>query len=235
MDQRTIRLICCAKREVLYNIAREEGLLLGAQLPQRYVPADLFFADQDWKRPNRQRYMEALATHRPYMATVIDIETPEMLDEAISWAEEAARYVREVVLIPKVHGIIERIPEQIDQAPVILGYSVPTKFGASEVMLWEFGRRPVHLLGGSPHQQLELARYLNVVSLDGNAIIKGATVYLSAWSPDGWYKPYKKGTNPPNAYLDVFRRSARAVVEVWRARGYHLVTFDDHDISRSTA
>lgn len=227
MGQKTIRLICCAKREVLYDIAREEGLLPGAQLPQKYVPPDLFFADQNWKRPNRQRYMEALATHRPYMATVIDIETPEMFDEAISWAEEAAQFVHEVVLIPKVHGIIERIPERIGQVPVVLGYSVPTKFGASELILWEFGRRPVHLLGGAPHQQLELARYLNVISLDGNAIIKGTTTYLSAWSPNGWYKPYEKGANPPNAYLDVFRRSARALVEAWRARGYHIVTPND--------
>lgn len=32
---------------------------------------------------------------------------------------------------------------------------------------WEFGRRPVHLLGGSPHAQMEMRHYMNVVSADG--------------------------------------------------------------------
>ena len=49
---------------------------------------------------------------------------------------------------PYAFGGIARVPEQIGGKAVRLGYSVPTKFGGTEVPLWEFGQRPVHLLGG---------------------------------------------------------------------------------------
>jgi GNAT superfamily N-acetyltransferase len=49
-----------------------------------------------------------------------------------------------------------------------LGYSVPTSFAGTEVPVWEFSRWPIHLLGGSPSNQLKLARYLDVRSADGN-------------------------------------------------------------------
>jgi hypothetical protein len=99
---------------------------------------------------------------------VIDWELPEQLPEVIDWAEEVAQYSRRLVVIPKVSGMLDAIPERIGGADVVLGYSVPTSYGGTEVFVGEFGRRPVHLLGGSPHAQMDLSHYLNVVSADGN-------------------------------------------------------------------
>jgi len=76
--------------------------------------------------------------------------------------------VQRLVLIPKVPGLVRVIPERIGSTEILLGYSVPTRYGGSPIGLWELGRRPVHLLGGSPQRQLELSQYLNVVSVDGN-------------------------------------------------------------------
>jgi hypothetical protein len=220
-----IRVIYCAGgNPKLHEIAEEAGMLHGAQLPRRKPPPNLYFADQDWRKPDREKYMAALAKYRPRMATVIDIDRPELLDEALSWAEEAAQYVREVVLIPKVHNIVRLIPERIGDARVVLGYSVPTRYGASELMLWEFGNRPVHLLGGSPRQQLTLSRYLNVTSADGNAINRGATAYLSAWNGKRWTL-LPRGEK--DAYIEAFRISVHAVVAMWRERGYQIAKFDD--------
>lgn len=161
-------IYCAARNKRFAEIAIRYGFTYGAQMPAAvYFPPE--FIDQDWKKPNRERYVTALAMHRPRLATVLDWETDDQFDEVMSWANEAAQYVGEaVIIIPKVIGGVARIPEQIGGRNVRLGYSVPTRFGGTDVPVWEFGARPVHLLGGSPHKQRSMAEYLNVVSVDSN-------------------------------------------------------------------
>lgn len=74
---------------------------------------------------------------------------------------------------------------------------------------------PVHLLGGAPGRQLELAHYLNVVSADGNAAARAAeygTVFdarTRRWQmsvePRGMDMPYR-----------AFARSCEQIVQAWR-------------------
>jgi len=203
----------------------------GAQLPGTvYFPPE--FADQDWKKPNRTAYMAALAQHRPRMATVIDWERDEQLPEVLEWAEEAAQYVETVIIIPKVLGGIPRLPRRIGGASVRLGYSVPTAYGGTELPLWEFLGWPVHLLGGSPHRQIAMAHYLNVVSVDGNYIAKMAQKWNQFWAlapalyakdrrwprlqeADG--RAWGDGSNTADAPYEAFRRSCVNVLAAWRA------------------
>ncbi|HEU5088544.1 MAG TPA: DUF6610 family protein, partial [Roseiflexaceae bacterium] len=161
-------LVYCAGKNARYAaVAIAAGFRYGAQLPcTTYGP--VWFADQDWKRPDRTRYMAALAAHRPAMATVLDLDQPEQLADVLSWAEEAAQYVERVLIIPKYSSAVDAIPRRIGGADVVLAYSVPTAFGGTSVPVWEFTGWPVHLLGGSPHRQMELTRYMDVVSADGN-------------------------------------------------------------------
>jgi hypothetical protein len=164
-------IMCAGGNRRFAESATRHGWLYGLRLPgTAYAPVS--FADQDWRTPNRTRYMTALAAHRPAMATVLDLERADQLSAVLEWAAEAAQYVQTVIIIPKVCGLIDDIPETINGASVVLGYSVPTTHGGTDVPLWEFGRRPVHLLGGSPHRQMMLTRYLNVVSADGNMAAK---------------------------------------------------------------
>ena len=125
------------------------------------------------------------------------------------WAEEAAQYAESVVIIPKVSGVIDRLPRRIGKARIVLGYSVPTRYGGTNVPLWEFNGWPIHLLGGSPEMQFALyalfsgtppptwlprkaARFYernrmfmapgaDVVSMDGNMASKLATQRASFW------------------------------------------------------
>ena len=53
-------------------------------------------------------------------------------------------------------------------AQYVLGYSVPSKYGKTEIPPENFGQREVHLLGGRPDVQRELAKKMNVISLDCN-------------------------------------------------------------------
>lgn len=187
-------IYCAAGNKRFADIAIRYGFLYGAQLPKTvYHPPH--FADQDWKKPNREKYMAALTQHQPNVATVLDLETESQFDEVMAWADEAAGIVSEaVIVIPKAMSIIDRLPHTIQGKQVRLGYSVPTKYGGTCVPVWEFGRRPVHLLGGSPNEQLKLKSYLNVQSADGNYAAKIAINFGKAWLQDhDWINPADLG------------------------------------------
>jgi hypothetical protein len=223
---------CGAGNRRLAEIAVAAGFRYGAQLPDTIYPdvAPLWFADQDWREPKRDAYMAALAEHRPVQATVLDLEREEQLDEVLGWAKEAAQYVERVVIVPKVFGIIQRLPERIGGADVILGYSVPTKYAGTEVPAWEFGGRPVHLLGGSPHAQMRLRHYLNVSSADGNMHQILAIRYCMFWVPgtaryasNRWWPTLREanggdkwGDGIDAPYYEAFRRSCENIVTAWR-------------------
>ena len=215
-------IYCAAGNRRFAEIAKNAGYLLGAQLPGTvYFP--IYFADQNWKSPDKERYLQAIETHRPYMASVIDWEHPEQINEVFAWAEDIATFVSVIMIIPKVTNETHKIPETIGSKPVRLGYSVPTRHGGTQVPLWEFKRRPVHLLGGSPGQQMRISRYLNVKSVDGNMMQKMAVKHCGVWEPGA--KPFKNkwpsikeldgekwGDNAP---YEAFRRSCNNIMEAW--------------------
>lgn len=141
------------------------------------------FADQDWNNPNLtlEQYANAVSEHNLRLATVKDLEREEQFDEVMQWADVISKLVSEAVLIiPKVKGIIDRIPDSINGKPIRLAYSVATGGNTqyakgTSVNPKEFGARPTHLLGGSPQRQMKLFHMIeNVVSLDGNFIQKMA-------------------------------------------------------------
>lgn len=231
----TIELIYCANGNARFaQIAIDAGFIYGAQLPGTvYFRPE--FVDQDWKRPNRERYMAALAEHRPRMASVLDWERDEQLPEVLSWAEDAAQFVDVVMIIPKVHGGIAKLPRRIAGANVRLGYSVPTKHGGTEVMAFEFIGWPVHLLGGSPGAQMRIAATgLDVHSADGNMMQKLASKRCLFWRPgkrpfaNGWVsiqqadgQKWGNGEAVADAIYEAFRRSCHNIMVAWQAiQGY---------------
>jgi hypothetical protein len=68
----------------------------------------------------------------------------------------------------------------------MLGYSVPTSYGGTEIPIKKFQGRKVHLLGGSPNSQIACWSDIpdSVVSLDNNYLFK--TAYKGqAWLLNG--------------------------------------------------
>lgn len=191
------RLIFCLGANRKYpEFARRIGYDLGARLPGSVYVDRLRFADQDWKRPNRAAYMAALARHRPETASVLDWERPEQRAEVLDWAEEAAQHVAEaVIIIPKVRGGIATLPRVIGGRRVILGYSVPTTHGATRIGLREFDGWPLHILGGSPRQQMQVAQMHRgeVVQADGNMVHKAAG-RGTYWRAGQWHKSERHAT-----------------------------------------
>jgi hypothetical protein len=217
-------IYCAGGNKRFHDIASAEGWRYGARLPDT-VYGPLYFADQEWKQPDRAKYVAHLAAHQPFMATVLDWEHEEQFPEILAWAEEAAQHARIVVIIPKVIGGIGRIPAMIGGRPVHLGYSIPTKFGGTAVPIWEFGRRPIHLLGGSPQAQMTLFRYLNVQSLDGNMMQLMAIRHCAFWTPDrtrfrrGYWPTLEEADGrkwETDAPYEAFRRSCVHIMQAWR-------------------
>ncbi len=224
-----MRLIFCANGNAQFaRAAVEAGWLYGARLPATVYEAP-YFCDQDWKAPNREAYMRALARHKPTMATVLDWERPEQLPEVLSWAEEAASHVGESVLIvPKVVGGVPSLPRTISGKRIVLAYSVPTSYGGSPLPLWELAGWPVHLLGGSPQEQMRLAaqlgRMCDVVSADGNMAGQQARKGR-VWRPTPgrkghWWQLRDLGDERADGVpLECFRRSLAAIRARWEAEG----------------
>lgn len=217
------------------QIAIEAGFTYGAQLPNTvYFKPE--FVDQNWKRPDLATYLIALAKHRPRLATVLDWEQEEQLSEVLKWAEWVAAYVSEaVIIIPKVIGSIDRLPHAIGGKPVRLGYSVPSSFSGTQVPAWEFGNRPVHLLGGSPKKHYELNRYLNVLSADGNYSQRMATKHVQFFDFNGAARYAKNrfwptlreanggvnwgdGSAKADAPYEAFRRSCENIMSMWQGK-----------------
>ena len=206
-----ILIYCAGKNKRLDTIAKNAGLKPGIQLPSTVIHFWPFFVDQNWKKPNHTKYIQSVQSIKPTMATVIDIESPNQFDEALFWAEAIASSVEYIIVIPKISGIIPDIPLSINGTQVILGYSVPTRYGATSVPLWEFKDRQVHLLGGSPKKQIELWGYLDIFSCDGNAIEKIATTYCQFWDGTMWQD---MGSGKDFIY-EAFKRSCESIIRMW--------------------
>jgi hypothetical protein len=221
-----MKLIFCACNNKYYaEIAISEGYYYGAQLPCNVAYKQVYFADQNWKNPNKTLYITEIKKYKPEMATVIDLEFSYQKDEVISWAEEISPYVSIIIIIPKIHNIICELPREINGKEIRLGYSVPTSHGGTEVQISEFTGWSVHLLGGSPGKQMELASYMNVQSADGNMMMKMANRGLY-WMPgksrfaNKWVslKEMDGQRFIGNGNHEAFRRSCKNIMSAWRSK-----------------
>lgn len=218
-------IYCAGGNPRFYEIATAVGFLYGAQLPET-IYGPLYFADQNWKNPNLERYVSAVAQHHPVMASVLDWERDEQLPEVLVWAEAVAPFVETIMIIPKVIGGTHRIPNTIAGKPIRLGYSVPTRHGGTFVPVWEFGSRPVHLLGGSPHEQRRLTNYLNVASVDGNmhqAMAIRHNAFYDPWKRTRWgnwpkLKDFDGRVWERDAPYEAFKRSCENIMTMWTGR-----------------
>lgn len=217
-------IYCAGKNARFERAALDAGYRLGVQLPNALYHPPAFFADQDWRKPNRETYMRALSEHRPEMATVLDLERHDQLGEVLAWAEEAAQHARRVVIIPKAHGVIRRLPRRVGAADVVLGYSVPTRHGGTAVWPDEFRGWPIHLLGGSPHAQMRLWSRLRgiaeVVSADGNMSNKmshAGRFWCAEKGPKGHWRNLREiGVDlEHDNNLEAFQRSCVNIVAAW--------------------
>lgn len=127
-----------------------------------------------------RKHLEVIEKERPKYATVLDAFDNEGLDLALAMAKEVEAYVENVIVIPK-YDCIEKIPEKY-----MLGFSVPTTYGGTEIDIAKFAGHRVHLLGGDPALQYKYYSVIPewVISVDTNYHNKMATIGF-VWTPEG--------------------------------------------------
>ncbi|WP_223563862.1 DUF6610 family protein [Pantoea agglomerans] len=168
------------------------------------------FLDIDWKNYSFEKHLSAVIERKPFLTIARDVEDIYQLDSILKQAEVLKKYCEHVAIVPKdirMNGnITSLIPKEY-----ILAYSVPTRYGGTQVSLNSFDRK-VHLLGGRPDIQRSLGDKLDVFSIDGNRFTLDASF--------GYYfDGVRFVKNKINSYDYCLEESIRNISLIWK--GYN--------------
>lgn len=141
------------------------------------------FIDNPYKGYSHSKHLAVVSEFKPIFATTRDLMTKEQcqdagieffsIEEVLAQAEEIAAHTENVIIIPK-YDCLDKIPETIGNARVVLGYSVKSSYGVTPLPIEVFNQRPTWLLGGSWRSQIECLDEIGnaVVGLDNNMVAK---------------------------------------------------------------
>jgi len=212
-------IYCAGDNERLTKIAHEAGFLIGIRSGRAAHGYSVRFVDIEYRRPNFEKHRKTVMRHWPKYATVLDLSEDEVFEQDI---ERALTQYRELAVCCEIPLIVPKLPGQIAMLPadIALGYSIPTSYGGARYPLWELEGRRIHLLGGSPHEQMELYKILStsahVMSADGNMAQKMATGFAKFWQSGVWVPHPERHTHTPDLYLDCWQRSCTNIQAVWQ-------------------
>jgi hypothetical protein len=164
------------------------------------------FLDVHWRKYDFERHVQATAELRPLMTVARDVQTSKHLDKILGEAERLQHYAKIVVIVPKDRRLAKHLCDSIP-SNFVLGFSVPTRYGATVIHPRHF-QRPVHLLGGRPDVQRVLASQMPVVSLDCNRFTLDAQ--FGDYFDGETFRPHPRG-----GYMRCLRDSARNIERLW--------------------
>lgn len=209
-------IYCAGKNRRLMQIALESGYLLGIRSDAADYGFPISFVDIDYRQPDFTRHLAVVKKHQPKYATVPDLSETEVsmadIARAVKQAEQLASYCETTLIVPKLSGQLPLVPPEYG-----IAYSVPTSYGGAKYGAWKLAGRHVHLLGGSPHEQMRLARYLagSVISADGNMAQLMATQFARYWRNRKWPRHPEWGQNKPDLYMECWQWSCRNIRQQW--------------------
>ncbi len=167
----------------------------------------LGFLDIDWRNYCFKMHLRAARETQPLVTVARDITDHRLLPRVLGEAEELLAWSEHVVVVPKSRHLtacdIRRIPERF-----LIGYSVPTKYGSTRLDPRLF-RRAVHLLGGRPDVQRDLANRMPVVSFDCNRFTLDAA--FGDYFDGETFRPH-----PMGGYRRCLTASLRNINQIWR-------------------
>lgn len=204
-----IRIMCHGRPTL--EIAQQYGWLPGARytnLRDLRGFERIGLIDIDWKNYDFQKHLAAVRSVRPLITVAQDVVDLDNLPQILDEAAELQEWVKKVVLVPKDIRLAEHLTEAIPEQ-FILGFSVPTKYGSTEIPVRAFDRRPVHLLGGRPDVQFKLAKELNVYSLDTNRVTLDAS--FGDYFVGDRFVPHASG-----GYYECIAASLTNIEQLWK-------------------
>lgn len=193
------------------KIAKQQGWLTGFRSDTDCLDHSMF-VDNHFEDYNHERHLSVVKKCKPLLCTAKDIYSIEELPLVLKQARELAKYCGRVLIIPKVKT-------WLPPSGFWIGYSVPTSYGGTEIEIEWFNNlgMPIHLLGGSPKKQSQIASLLNnVVSLDGNYAMR-VSQYGKACSPSG------EVLKPNEGCYQVFKESLKLIKDYWHSKDPDVV------------
>ncbi len=191
------------------KIAVNHGWLPGARythLRNIKIFNRLGFLDIDWKRYDFKRHLKATKMTRPFMTVARDVLDKRELNKIIDEAFSLQKYAKIVIIVPKDRKLSCHINNIIPKN-FLLGFSVTSSYGETNIEPKYFNR-PVHLLGGRPEVQRNLANLMPVVSFDNNR-----------FTLDAIYGDYFDGQifrpHPNGGYISCIRDSIININRLW--------------------
>lgn len=191
----------------LSRAAFRGGALVGYESGNTRPPEDIPVEFVDWPFTKEDvsfaDHLEVVKRERPRYAVAPDIEDGEKLDEILAQADTLAEYAQVVIVVPKdVKPSV--VPDRFR-----VGIPAQERFGGVPWPVWEYyGCGHVHILGGSPQKQKELAVHLESVnSVDSTSPQKGAK-FGDVWTGEGWEE---LDTN----YYDRIEQSMNNCLRMW--------------------
>jgi len=135
---------------------------------------EINFVDNNFKNPDVDRLLSVTERVEPDFTVLPDLYDSDDFDDLLDIGAEVEGLGTTPVFVPKDVIDWRDVPDEWR-----IGYSVPSGYGETDIPIEEFVRMDVHLLGGSPQRQIEIAdraveNHVNIVSVDGNALSKGA-------------------------------------------------------------
>jgi hypothetical protein len=216
-------IYCAGGHRRLMQIAADAGWAIGIRSDKAAYDFPIRFVDLHYKAANWAKHLTTVYQHRPQFAIVPDLSDREVLHADVARAmrqhDQLARYCEIPLIVPKMPGQIAMLP-----AHVAIAYSIPTSYGGARFGLHEMAGRRVHLLGGNPRQQQEIARWIpaygaEVISADGNMSQKASQ--LASYWDRGWHdhsRKNRKGTAEPDLMYECFEMSLRNILAEWQMK-----------------
>lgn len=199
------------------DIAMKLGWLPGARYTNlRDIKSydRLGFLDIEWENYDFKKHLSAAKSTYPILTVARDVEDARKLKSILDEAHALSEYADLVLVVPKDPKLANKL-NQIIPNQFLLGYSVPTSYGKTYIKP-EFFKRPVHLLGGRPDVQRELAERIPVVSFDNNRFTYDAI--FGDYFDGEIFRPHPKG-----GYDSCIRDSIKNINKLWDNYRYHIL------------
>lgn len=165
------------------------------------------FLDIDWKNYRFDLHLAAAQKTRPKLTVARDVVDAGKLCSILAEADKLREWCETVIIVPKDPALAGELETQIP-ACFRLGYSVPTRYGGTEIPP-ECFERPVHLLGGRPDIQRKLADVMTVASIDCNRFTLDAR--FGDYFDGERFRPHPQG-----GYDLCLEASLRNITKLWR-------------------
>jgi hypothetical protein len=201
---------------------------------------DIDFVDNDFEDPNKDRIEEIVEKTGADYVVLPDIYDCDDVNGVLEFGDELEHeYGTTPIVVPKCEFSWRRVPDRW-----LIGFSVPSGYGSTEIPITEFKNHRVHLLGGSHRNQIKFANRaidagVDIFSVDGNAFSKASGFGNIVNEPveildkDG-YLDEKTWVKSAMGYTDWGQRIAQSLAryyELWRQWGLRRgMAGDDVDV-----